>query len=303
VSKASAPRNRPLARAALATCILFATESTPANQNHYPWLPDYDAAQALSRRIPTPDGFDRTNVADGGFDAWLRELPVKSGRPPVLLYDGRLKANQSAHAAVVDVDVGRRDLQQCADAIIRLRAEYLFSVSRLDEIVFNFTSGDEAPFSLWAQGLRPRVRGSNVRWIRSGPPDASRSSFRRYLDVVFIYAGSHSLERELCRVPDPSTLRAGDVFIQGGFPGHAVLVVDVAAHRRTGRAAFLLAQSYMPAQEIHVLNNPEDPALSPWYALDFGDVLVTPEWIFRRTDLRRFCDDEAPQATPAPRTE
>ena len=41
-------------------------------------------------------------------------------------------------------------------------------------------------------------------------------------------------------------------------------------------------------QEIHILRNPSDPRLSPWYLLDFGETLVTPEWTFRKTDLRRF---------------
>jgi hypothetical protein len=49
---------------------------------------------------------------------------------------------------------------------------------------------------------------------------------------------------------------------------------------------FLLAQGYMPAQSVHVLKNPA--SASPWYALDFGAELRTPEWTFRRTDLRRF---------------
>jgi hypothetical protein len=81
------------------------------------------------------------------------------------------------------------------------------------------------------------------------------------------------------------------VFIQGGFPGHAVLVADVAEDAR-GRRAFLLVQSYMPAQEVHVLRNPAAPA-SPWYTARSSGVLETPEWVFRFADLRRF---------PAPRS-
>jgi hypothetical protein len=67
-----------------------------------------------------------------------------------------------------------------------------------------------------------------------------------------------------------------------------VLVLDVAAERGSGRRVFLLAQSYMPAQDIHVLRNPRDATLSPWFPADFGDTLETPEWTFRALDLRRF---------------
>ncbi len=44
----------------------------------------------------------------------------------------------------------------------------------------------------------------------------------------------------------------------------------------------------MPAQDIQILKNPNDPALSPWYKTDFEGPLLTPEWTFEKTDLRRF---------------
>ena len=51
-------------------------------------------------------------------------------------------------------------------------------------------------------------------------------------------------------------MQIGDVFIKGGFPGHAVVVLDMAENDRTGQRVFLLAQSYMPAQDIHIMKNP-----------------------------------------------
>ncbi|HUT36940.1 MAG TPA: DUF4846 domain-containing protein [Planctomycetota bacterium] len=254
----------------------------------YPWAAAYDAAQALAARIPPPKGAERVALAAGSFADWLRHLPLRPGRPDVLLFNGQKKANQGAHVAVVALDVGSRDLQQCADAVIRLRAEYLFSLGRTGDIAFTFTSGDRAEWAKWAEGHRPRVSGSQVRWARTAARDASYQSFRRYLDTVFTYAGTLSLSRELRAVAKPEEMQAGDVFIQGGSPGHAVLVVDVAADARAGKTFFLLAQSYMPAQEMHVLKNPSDAALSPWYALDFGETLVTPEWRFPRSSLKRF---------------
>lgn len=78
----------------------------------------------------------------------------------------------------------------------------------------------------------------------------------------------------------------GDVFIRGGAPGHAVLVVVVAA-KEAGESIFLLAQSYMPEQDIHILKNPGSD-ISPWYRARSGGELITPEWTFQYQDLKRF---------------
>jgi hypothetical protein len=204
----------------------------------------------------------------------------------VRLFDGRLKADQSAHYLVLEVDVGTRDLQQCADAVIRLRAEYLRAVSAQDRIWFRFTNGTPARWSAWRDGMRPLVRGNQVAWEKRAAPDASYANFRRYLDVVFEYAGTASLARELERVADPRRIQAGDVFIQPGYPGHAVLVVEV-AEDAAGRRAVLLAQSYLPAQDIELLRNPATPA-SPWYIIEGDGPLATPEWRFPPGSLRRF---------------
>ncbi|MFO7914630.1 MAG: DUF4846 domain-containing protein [Candidatus Krumholzibacteriales bacterium] len=243
------------------------------------------------KRFAVPEDYLREPANSNSFASWLRRLPVKPGRPRVYLYNGRPRERQNLHAAVLDIDAGSRDLQQCADAVIRLRAEYLFSRERFDDIHFNFTSGDTAFYTDWRDGLRPEVSGGRVSWRKSAGPDSSYAGFREYLEAVFNYAGSYSLHRELVPVDHPSDMKIGDVFIQGGFPGHAVIVVDMAWNRATGEKIFLLAQSYMPAQDIHILRNIENLELSPWYSVDFGEVLKTPEWDFKRTDLMRFRND------------
>jgi len=109
-----------------------------------------------------------------------------------------------------------------------------------------------------------------------------------YLINIFSYCGSLSLSRELVPVTNIHDIKAGDVFIRGGTPGHAVIVLDVAINRESGKKIFLLAQSYMPAQEIHILNNPNREDLSPWYEEDFGDELMTPQYTFTKNELMRF---------------
>ncbi len=202
------------------------------------------------------------------------------------LYDGSLKDDQDAHAAVLDIDIGHENLEQCADAVIRLRAEYLFASHRETEIAFHFTSGDKAAWSEWKKGMRPEVRGNHVSWKAAAKPDSSYANFRGYLDKVFEFAGSMSLAGELKSVSDPSRVEVGDVFIHGGSPGHAVLVVDVAENAK-GERVFILAQSYMPAQQIEILRTPLFPR-SPWYPARSSGVLETPEWTFQYSDLKRF---------------
>ncbi|MEK7270494.1 MAG: DUF4846 domain-containing protein [Planctomycetota bacterium] len=194
----------------------------------------------------------------------------------------------ASHAAIVDIDTGSRDLQQCADSVIRLRAEYLFSRGRFDAVSFKFTSGDPARYADWRAGLRPEISGSRVEWKKKTAPNPSYHSFRAYLDVVFTYAGTLSLERELRSVPRVSDLRAGDIFIQGGSPGHAVIVADVAENPSTSARAFVLVQGFMPAQDIHIVRNQSTG--TPWYPASFGETLSTPHWAFAAKSLRRFGD-------------
>jgi len=184
------------------------------------------------------------------------------------------------------MNIGRKNLQQCADAVIRLRAEYLYSVNRFADIHFNFTSGDRADFSKWIKGFRPVVRGTSVSWKKKSSPDSSYDNFMKYLETVFMYAGTASLEKELKHVP-VSEMQTGDIFIRGGHPGHAAIVVDM-AENSNGEKMFLLAQSFMPAQDIHILKNPGSSTLSPWYRLDTSGKIATPEWTFSTTELRRF---------------
>lgn len=259
-----------------------------AATNSYPWMENRVAQRCIARNLPVPKGFIRTKVIAGSFADWLRNLPLKAAGTEILLHNGQRKPNQTFHAAVLDIDTGERDLQQCADAIIRLRAEYLFSLGKFDSIVFNFTNGNPAPYERWIRGYRPQVSGNTVRWERRTKPDTSYKSFRSYQDLLFIYAGTESLSRELDGPIDVKQMQIGDVFIRGGMPGHAVIVLDMAENKATGAKVFMLAQSYMPAQDIHVLKNLKDAGLAPWYQLDFGEKLQTPEWEFLSTQLKRF---------------
>jgi hypothetical protein len=284
----------------LQACGQYTSPESPVEKdtlNLHDQIPEEDFAGILNpagagirERFRPPEGFERIDAADSSFAGYLRQLPLKPHGSPVLLHTGKRKAIQSVHEAVVDMDIGTKDLHQCADAIMRLRAEYLWEQQRYNEIHFNFTNGFRVDYPEWMKGKRIAVSGNRTSWVQREEPSNTYRDFWQYMEVIFMYAGTLSLSQELVPV-SVSDMQPGDVFIQGGSPGHAVIVVDMALHAVTGQKVFLLAQSYMPAQEIHLLKNQGDPSISPWYASDFGQQLKTPEWTFKKTDLKRFAGE------------
>ena len=125
-------------------CLLFACEpasSTPPKQTveqvattvaqsivdkaHYPWLQDWQEHPpmvTLVSKFPVPQGYERVTVQPKTYSHWLRHLPIRTDRTNVLSFRGYRLSRPSA--AIVAIDVGTRDLQQCADSVIRLHAEY-----------------------------------------------------------------------------------------------------------------------------------------------------------------------------------
>ncbi len=210
-------------------------------------------------------------------------MPLKPRGSPVLLFDGSVKRNK-VHAAVFDMAILDRDLIQCADAVMKVRAEYLYAGGRFDDIAFSLTNGMAVPFSRFSAGYRVAVNGNRTSWVGGRRGGTSREVFDQYLYFIYTYSGTLSLARDTASVTVGSAM-PGDIFLQGGSPGHAVMVVDVAIDAATGRKAVMLAQSYMPSQEFHVLKGPR--ADLPWYVLEDRE-LKTPEWTFPRGSLRRF---------------
>lgn len=256
----------------------------------YPWRNPADSwpeVATLRGAFGTPPGYERVELEEGGWEAFLRELPVRLDRSTVRSFDGRVL--RSPAAAVALLPVGDRDLQQCADAVIRLRAEYLWRAGAREEIAFHFTSGDRSAWSDWAEGERFRVDGAEVERHRGGSRGSGRENFRAYLHHLFTYAGTRSLSSDARRVGADEAVRPGDFFLESGSPGHAVLVLDVAEGAEGERIA-LLGQSYIPAQEFHVLRDAK--ALGgAWFRLpdEPDDTLKTPSWRpFSRSQVWRF---------------
>ncbi len=251
----------------------------------YAWLSKDARVRSLEAAFPPPQGYTRVPVEPGTFGAWLRGLPLRPAGTPVRDFQGGqiLAGDDPRIAAVAELDVGTANLQQCADSIIRLHAEWLWAQGQKERIAYRFTSGDLASWSRYAAGERAKVSGSKVKWVRSAAADSSRASFRSYLDRVFTYAGTLSLQGEKKR-PSREDVQPGDFFVLGGSPGHVVLVLDVAVNTAGERLA-LLGQGFIPAQDFQILSPGKD---GPWFSLA-GDEVTTPFWKpFPWSALRRF---------------
>lgn len=224
-----------------------------------PALMDMNPFKTIAE-IPLPDGFIRLTLRNDSFGKWLLTVKLKKDKK-VYLFDGKEKPNQTAQFAVIDISAGKNNLQQCADAVMRLRAEYLFANQKYTDIIFKDNNGKAFPF---------------------GEP-YNVYNLRLYLDRVFASCGTASLSKQLHK-KNMTTIQAGDVIIRGGFPGHAVIVMSVAENKE-GKIIYLLAQSYMPAQDIHVLNNPINKSLSPWYQINDQALIKTPQYTFSKEEL------------------
>jgi hypothetical protein len=261
----------------------------------YAFVGQGDAPEAkddLLSRFPTPpEGFVRVPVDPGSFGAFLRTLPLAAPGTKLLAFDGRPLYDDGAHdavAAIVAIDVGKADLQQCADSVIRMHAEWLWSRGEQKRAEYKTLSGLPLSFDRWTRGHRTHLEGSKlVEAPGAAPiPSPSHTQYRAWLDGVFAWANTASLARDT-RPVSLAELAPGDFMVMEGVPfGHAVLVLDV-AKAPDGRLALLLGQGYMPAQRFHVLR---PQAASPWFVVDKdAKEIATPFWKpFPTSALRRF---------------
>lgn len=296
--RADPPPSAPPTLALAAVDAPEAPEAPKASTAVYPWGPTAAPSDRLDVRFASPPpGFARASVSEGSFGHMLRTLPLAPAGSPVVDYRGIPLYDHGRHwgiAAVADLDVGTKDLQHCADAVIRLHAEWRYGRGQRD-IGYRSVSGVRLGYKAWLAGERPVVSGQDIFMKKTAAPHADdHATFRAYLEEVYNWAGTASVERDAMKV-DLDDIRAGDFFVMTGRPfGHAVLVLDVAKHA-DGRTALLLGQSYMPAQSFSILRPNEKT--TAWFVVDKGAQFVdTPFWKpFPRSALRRF----APERTAA----
>jgi hypothetical protein len=287
------PRSRALLLALLAALpaprARAAPEAAPgvaAAAKLYLWPRRAAGYDPLSARLPPPAGFARVSVAAGSYGAWLRHLPLRPAGTPVRSFAGRelVAASNPSLAAVVDLDLSPHDRQQCADTIMRLRGEYLFSVGKAAQTRFLWAGGKRFGFADWRRGLRPVQQGRSWAFEAKAPVSDGYRAFRSYLEFMFSWTGTiHQTGEPRVRFAD---LQAGDFLIHGGSPGHAVVILDL-ARDASGTVRALIGQGYMPAQDLHVLRGSDGSA---WFELRENRAVAIPLWwgSFTWAQLRRF---------------
>ena len=264
----------------------------------YPFLRDIlvqGTIQRLEDYKPTPSGYTRVDISENmeqaAFASWLRGLPIVS-RSEVYSYNGELL--HKGADGIIPISVGNRDLQQCADSILRIYAEFLWSKNLQKEWGIHFTSGDDSTWKDWSEGERFRV-GKRVERYNNGLQDNSYEQYQNWLRHSFLYAGTLSLHKDAIKVAMDDDIQPGDFFLTGGSPGHVVMVLDVATKEGSPPIG-IIAQGFMPAQEFHIISDTGRHVIDNWFALPTTDTqaLTIPNWSpFFRHDLYRFPNPHA----------
>ncbi|TBN05506.1 hypothetical protein EYD45_04305 [Hyunsoonleella flava] len=241
----------------------------------------------ITSRVNVPNGYKRVVYLKRSFQDYLRNYKLKPFGTKIINYDDTEYFWQMGHIGVLEISVPKNGLQQCADALIRIRSEYLWDNDRKEEIGFNFTSGHYCSWQKYAEGYRPKIKGNKVSFHKTSAANHSKENFYKYLNLIYMYSGTLSLYNELPKINDAKNLKIGDMLIKGGSPGHIVMICDEAVNAQ-GDKIYLLFQGNTPAQSVHLVKNLEDSKLSPWYRLEKDAVIPVSNYTFFDSKFVRF---------------
>lgn len=227
-----------------------------------------EARNLTIKSIELPDSsFNRVVCKPGTFAYWLRNLPLKPKDSPVLDYRGLVykKGTDSTVAAVVNWNMQGKRLEQCMDILVRFYAEYLWENNRYGDIVFPLPGGYYLRWNDWKSGKRPYFKGIDVHLKKHENPDSSRTSFERYLRIVFAESHTQQFYFAYERIV-PKNIQIGDFIVKRGSKSHAVMIVDLAWNNK-GDTLALIGHGDTPACQFYILNYRRD---DPWIPLDFN---------------------------------
>ena len=241
----------------------------------------------IKSRVRAPKGYKRVFYKKGSFESYLRHYKLKPYGSKIINYDDTKYYWQQGHIGVLELPVPKNGLQQCADALIRIRSEYLWEKNRKEEIGFNFTSGHYCSWKDYAAGYRPKINGNKVTFSKTAIANHTKENFYNYLNLIYTYSGTLSLYNELSKVNSAKEIKIGDMLIRGGTPGHIVMVCDEVINEE-GNKLYLLFQGNTPAQSVHLVKNLSNYKLSPWYNLKLNTKIGVSNYTFSISEYVRF---------------
>jgi hypothetical protein len=226
---------------------------------------DKNRSQKIVEQINVPLGFERISVTKGSFANWLRQLPLNPPNSPVLDYKNRVKksADDTTIAAVIDMNISGKNLDQCMDILMRMHAEYLISKNRKNKIIFPLPDGKMFSWDQWKEGYRFYFKGYNFRFHHIAEQDTSDNNFEHYLRAIFEYSGTQAFYHYYKSISFDS-LQIGDFIVKKNPHGHAVMVIDI-AQDKLGNKIALFGQGDTPACQFHILNYNKD---NPWFPIN-----------------------------------
>ena len=242
--------------------LLLFFSSILSSQSIFPDKTDRD--NTLEKRIKTPPGFKRITVPPNSFAGWLRNLPLKPEASAVLDYRGRIKksADDTTVAAVVNMNIHGKNLDQCMDILMRLRSEYLISKKRKQKITFPLPDGTMLSWQAWKSGYRFRLKNYHFQLYKATSQDSSQRNFEIYLRNIFDYTGTQAFYHYYKTIPYDS-LKIGDFIVKKNPHGHAVMIIDI-AEDSSGNKIALFGQGDTPACQFYVLNFRKN---NPWFPI------------------------------------
>lgn len=197
----------------------------------------------IGTRFNPPAGYERKAAPKGSMAEFYRNYPMFPSTHHVTNCFGHTYDNTQ----VLKMDLIGDNIQQCADAAMRLRCEYLFKQKMYDKISFHASNAN-----IWSYNS----------YLTKNNKKVSEESLREYMFYLFSWCGSKSLD-DYDTVPVKfNDIQVGDIACRGGSPGHVVTIVDIAypVDGSKDTIAVLFAQSFQPAQETEIVEG-------RWYIL------------------------------------
>ena len=253
-----------------------------------PFITDLTHSQTVIGEIsPPPNDYKRIEIEKNSFAEYLRNLPLKEKGSDVINYRGDVfkSGSDTSVAFIVNMDIMGRRLEQCMDILVRLYAEYLWSVKQIDSLILPLPGGYWLQWRDWQSGLRPFFKGIKMKMQKSIQHGNPEQIYQSYLNTIYNESHTQQFFHAYQSVPREN-VQIGDIIIKKGTKGHAVMIVDLAKNKE-GELAALIGNGDTPACQLFLLNYKVN---RPWIPLKFDQetIKLPLKRVMKWEGLRRF---------------